>query len=130
MELLKQLKKDANGLVGAIVQDAATDEVLMFAFMNESAIQKTVETGLAHYYSRSRNKLWLKGESSGNTQKVVEMRVDCDMDCILIRVQQKGGACHAGYQSCFYRKVENGGDTLTIDRERLFDPDEVYKKKE
>lgn len=129
MELLSQLKKDDKGLVGAIIQDADNGEVLMFAFMNETAVQKCVETGLAHYYSRSRDKLWLKGESSGNVQEIVEMRVDCDADCLLLRVKQKGGACHTGYRSCFYRRIEDKGDTLVEDGEKLFDPDEVYGKK-
>lgn len=129
MELLNQLKRDSQGLVGAIVQDADTHEVLMFAFVNDEAVRKTIETGKAHYWSRSRGKLWLKGESSGNVQEIVEIRIDCDMDCLLYKVRQKGAACHEGYRSCFFRKVEPGGDTLAIQGDRLFDPAEVYGKK-
>ncbi len=116
-----------NGLISAITQDAETGQILMIAFMNEEAFNKTVETGKVHYYSRSRDKLWLKGESSGNIQEVREIRVDCDMDAVLIQVTQKGGACHEGYRSCFFRKVEDGG--LVVDGEKLFDPKEVYGDK-
>jgi phosphoribosyl-AMP cyclohydrolase len=97
------------GLVSAIAQDAASGEVLMQAYMNRDAWQKTLATGLAHYWSRSRNSLWKKGGTSGNTQEVKEIRVDCDRDCVLLKVIQKGGAaCHTGHRSCFYRKVEGG----------------------
>ncbi|MEP6827895.1 MAG: phosphoribosyl-AMP cyclohydrolase [Aestuariivirga sp.] len=99
---------DAAGLIAAIVQDAVDGTVLMFAHMNAEALQKTRETGLAHFYSRSRGKLWLKGESSGETFAVAEMRVDCDMDCVLLKVTPqgpKGVACHTGRRSCFYRRV-------------------------
>jgi phosphoribosyl-AMP cyclohydrolase len=112
------------GLVTAIAQNAETGEVLMVAFMNEEAFNKTLETGQAHYYSRSRDKLWLKGETSGNVQEVKEILVDCDQDAVVLKIGQKGGACHKGYRSCFYRKVENG--ELTEIAEQLFDPDEVY----
>ena len=121
--MIKMNFKD-KGLITAITQDAQTGKILMLAFMNEEAFQKTVETGNVHYYSRSRDKLWLKGESSGNVQKVREIRVDCDMDAVLIQVDQKGGACHEGYRSCFFRKIENG--ELITDGEKLFDPKEVY----
>jgi len=113
-----------DGLISAIVQDAETGEVLMTAFMNEEAFRKTVETGQAHYYSRSRDALWLKGESSGNIQKVRDILVDCDEDAVLLKVEQKGGACHMGYRSCFYRKLEQ--DELVEVGEKIFDPDEVY----
>ena len=101
---------DAAGLIGAIVQDAADGTVLMFAHMNAEALAKTQSTGLIHFYSRSRQKLWMKGESSGETFSVVEMRVDCDMDCLLIRVKAngKGSACHTGRRSCFYRRLRGG----------------------
>ncbi len=113
------------GLVPAIAQEAATGEVLMQAYMNEEAWLKTLETGVAHYWSRSRNKLWKKGESSGNTQEVKEIRIDCDEDCVLLKVRQIGNAaCHKGYRSCFYRRVENG--SLAVDGEKVFDPEEVY----
>jgi len=115
-----------NGLVPAVVQDDETGEVLMLAFMNREAWTATLETGNATYYSRSRNKLWVKGESSGNVQKVREIRIDCDDDTVLLKVKQIGGAaCHTGYKSCFFRKVENG-ELKTIG-EKIFDPKEVYK---
>jgi phosphoribosyl-AMP cyclohydrolase len=98
-----------HGLVPAIVQDYATREVLMLAFMNREAWEKSLETGIAHYWSRSRNMLWKKGETSGNIQEIREIRVDCDMDSVLLKVKQRGGvACHTGNRSCFYRRVENG----------------------
>jgi phosphoribosyl-AMP cyclohydrolase len=98
------------GLVPAIAQDAASGEVLMQAYMNREAWEKTLATGMAHYWSRSRNSLWKKGETSGHVQEVKEIRVDCDADCVLLKVIQKGGAaCHTGRRSCFYRKVESGG---------------------
>ena len=113
------------GLVPAIVQDAATGEVLMLAFMNELAWQKTLETGKATYWSRTRQKLWVKGETSGNVQTVKEIRIDCDNDTILLKVEQIGGtACHTGYRSCFYKKVEN--NEAVIDGKKIFDPKEVY----
>jgi phosphoribosyl-AMP cyclohydrolase len=116
------------GLLPAIVQDAATGEVLMLAFMNEAAWQATLETGKATYYSRSRKKLWIKGESSGHVQHVKEIRIDCDNDTILLKVEQVGGAaCHLGYRSCFFQKIENDGSS-TIIGEPVFNPEEVYKK--
>jgi phosphoribosyl-AMP cyclohydrolase len=99
---------DANGLMGAIVAEVASGEVLMFAFMNEEALARTLETGEAHFWSRSRQSLWRKGETSGNVLRVVEMRTDCDQDCLLIRVTiaGDGAACHTGRKSCFYRRIE------------------------
>ena len=115
------------GLVPAIVQDYETGDVLMLAFMNQAAWEATLETGKATYYSRSRDKLWVKGESSGHVQQVKEVRVDCDNDTILLKVEQLGGAaCHLGYKSCFFRKVTDG--KLETTEARVFDPDEVYKK--
>lgn len=115
-----------NGLLPAIVQDHETGEVLMLAFMNQAAWDATCESGKATYYSRSRNKLWVKGETSGHIQKVKEIRVDCDNDTVLLKVEQVGGAaCHTGYKSCFYRKVENG--TAETVEKPVFDPKEVYK---
>lgn len=115
------------GLAPAIIQDNATGEVLMLGFMNKEAWEKTLHTGKATFYSRTRHQLWVKGETSGNTQLVKEIRIDCDNDSILLKVDQVGGAaCHTGYKSCFYRKVENGElKTIGI---RIFDPQEVYKK--
>jgi phosphoribosyl-AMP cyclohydrolase len=115
------------GLVPAIAQDYRTGEVLMLAYMNREAFEETVATGRACYYSRSRKKLWRKGEESHNVQNVREIRIDCDRDTVLLKVEQVGGAaCHEGYCSCFFTKVED--DTLTIDCKRVFDPKEVYKK--
>lgn len=123
-------KFDANGLVTCVATDAVTSEVLMVAHMNEEALRKTIASGEAWYFSRSRGALWRKGETSGHVQRVVEMRVDCDQDAILIRVEQAGAACHTGRHSCFYRKVEgtDGGARLSfVDAERQFDPKVVYK---
>ncbi|HON39020.1 MAG: phosphoribosyl-AMP cyclohydrolase [Desulfomonilia bacterium] len=115
-----------NGLVPAIAQDWETGEILMLAYMNREAFEETLNTGRACYYSRSRSKLWRKGEESGNVQKVREVRIDCDRDTIVIKVEQVGGAaCHTGHRSCFYRKIENG--ELVEDGEKVFDPKEVYK---
>jgi phosphoribosyl-AMP cyclohydrolase len=113
------------GLVPAIAQDVESGEVLMMAYMNQEAWQRTLATGIAHYWSRSRNKLWKKGESSGNVQEVREIRIDCDEDCVLLKVRQVGGAaCHTGYRSCFYRRVQ--GQDLITEGERVFDPAEKY----
>ena len=119
--------KAEDGLVPAIVQDWQSGEVLMLAYMNEAAWRLTLETGLATYWSRSRQQLWLKGESSGNVQKIREIRVDCDEDTVLLKVEQVGGAaCHTGYCSCFYRRVED--DSLLVTAERVVDPAELYRK--
>jgi phosphoribosyl-AMP cyclohydrolase len=99
---------DANGLIAAIAQDSVTGEVLMLAWMNAEALEKTIETGRATYWSRSRTALWVKGETSGHTQEVIELRVDCDQDAVLLKVRQTGGACHTDRESCFYRRIENG----------------------
>jgi phosphoribosyl-AMP cyclohydrolase len=124
-------KFDASGLVTCVATDASTSEVLMVAHMNEEALRKTIATGEAWYYSRSRQALWRKGETSGHVQRVVEMRADCDQDAIWIRVEQTGAACHTGRHSCFYRKVEaaDGGARLSfVDAARQFDPKAVYGK--
>jgi phosphoribosyl-AMP cyclohydrolase len=126
---------DAAGLVTCVTTDAATGEVLMVAHMNEEALRKTIATGEAWYFSRSRQRLWRKGESSGHVQNVREMRVDCDQDAVWIRVDQAGGAaCHTGRRSCFYRAVTGGRDghaTLGfVDSSRVFDPAQVYRKPE
>ncbi len=116
----------AGGLVAAIAQDAETGEVLMMAWMNKEAYEETLKTGRACYFSRSRNKLWRKGEESGHVQEVREIFVDCDADTVLLKVHQVGGAaCHEGYKSCFFRKI---GDSVEIVGERVFDPKQVYKK--
>ena len=115
-----------NGLVPAIIQDQASGEVLMLGFMNEEALGETQRTGSAVFFSRSRNKLWRKGESSGHVLKVREIRVDCDSDTLLVRVEAMGpGVCHEGYRSCFYRKLENDG-AATVMEERAFVPEDVY----
>lgn len=115
------------GLVPAIVQDYLTNEVLMMAYVNEEAWLKTLETGKAHFWSRSRNTLWLKGESSNHYQIIKEILVDCDEDTVIYKVEQLGdAACHKGYRSCFFRRV--AGETLQITGEQVFDPAEVYKK--
>jgi phosphoribosyl-AMP cyclohydrolase len=117
----------SGGLVPAIAQDARTGQVLMLAWMNREAYEETVRSGRAVYFSRSRNKLWRKGEESGNVQEVREIYIDCDADTILLKVDQIGGAaCHEGYASCFFRKVEPDG--LRVVGERLFDPKVVYRK--
>jgi phosphoribosyl-AMP cyclohydrolase len=119
---------DAHGLVTAIAVDATSREVLMLAHMNAEALRLTLDTGFAHYYSRSRQKLWKKGETSGETQKLVEMRTDCDQDAILLMVEQQGhgGACHTGRRSCFYRAVDANGALKDAGVPRLFDPKAVY----
>ena len=119
--------KSDDGLIPVIAQDAETNEILMLAYMNEESWRRTLESGVATYWSRSRQKFWVKGESSGNIQKVKEILVDCDVDTVVLKVDQVGGAaCHKGYRSCFYRKIE--GDELVTVGERVFDPLEVYGK--
>jgi len=125
-------KFDADGLVTAVVTDAKSGDVLMVAHMNDDAIRKTIASGEAWYYSRSRKALWKKGETSGHVQRVVELRVDCDQDALWLKVEQQGaGACHTGRRSCFYRAVplgKTGGVTLEFrDAEKRFDPKKIYK---
>jgi phosphoribosyl-AMP cyclohydrolase len=132
-----QPKFGPDGLIPCITTDATTNEVLMFAFMNAEALAQTIKTKKATYWSRSRNKFWVKGEESGNVQLVKEIRVDCDQDVLLLKVENVGGAaCHNGYKSCFYRKLTAGAnaeDSATLKLEfttpRVFDPATVYKKK-
>lgn len=118
----------AGGLITAVTVDADDGEVLMVAYMNEEAFRLTLETGKVHYFSRSRNKLWKKGESSGNMQELVEMRVDCDLDAVVVRARQQGPACHEGYKSCFFRSVKDDG-TLQTRGERLMTPEQMYGSK-
>lgn len=121
--------KTFDGLLPAIVQDYRTNEVLMLAYINKSAWEKTLETGQAHYWSRSRKKLWLKGETSGHVQKIHQILVDCDDDTVVYKVEQLGGAaCHTGHRSCFFRQLD--GDALVTKEEKVFDPAIVYGKKE
>ena len=112
---------DDRGLVPAVAQDAGSGDVLMLAYVNREALDRTRETGLAHYYSRSREELWRKGATSGHVQRVREVRVDCDGDALLYLVDQSGGACHTGYRSCFYRRADG-----SVVGDRVFDPDDVY----
>jgi phosphoribosyl-AMP cyclohydrolase len=117
----------SGGLIPAIAQDNATGEILMLAYINKEAWEKTIETGIATYWSRSRNELWIKGMTSGNTQNIKEILIDCDLDTVIFKVEQIGGAaCHKGYRSCFYRKVED--DALVTVGEKVFDPQQVYHK--
>jgi phosphoribosyl-AMP cyclohydrolase len=131
-EGLKLMPKfDAGGLLTAVATDAASGEVLMVAHMNAEALARTIATGEAWYFSRSRGALWKKGETSGHTQRVLEMRVDCDQDAVVIKVEQSGGACHTGRRSCFYRAVplgKAGAVALTFCEDRVFDPKAVYAK--
>ena len=113
---------DDQALLPAVAQDADSGAVLMLAYVTREAVERTRETGLAHYYSRSREELWQKGNTSGHVQHVEEIRVDCDGDALLYLVDQEGGACHTGYESCFYRTVD--GETVG---ERVFDPEDVYE---
>jgi len=108
IDILKMVKFNADGLVPAVVQDIRTDEVLMLAYMNEESLRKTIETGKAHYFSRSRKKLWLKGETSGHFQNVRSISIDCDGDTLLLKVEQIGAACHTGHRSCFFTRIETG----------------------
>jgi phosphoribosyl-AMP cyclohydrolase len=114
-----------DGLVATVIQDATSGRVLMVGFMNEEAFRKTVETGFAHFYSRSRNKLWLKGETSGHRLVVKEISTDCDKDAVLLKVEAIGpGVCHEGYQSCFFRQLD--GKEWKVSEERAYDPNAVY----
>ena len=127
MSLLDSIKFNEAGLVPAIAQDATSGRVLMMAWMNEEAVFETFNTGFAHYYSRSRQQQWKKGESSGNVQEVKEVRMDCDNDTIVLKIKQVGdAACHTGHRSCFYKKFENGN--WIEEGELVFDPKEVYGK--
>ncbi len=120
-------KKSPDGLLPAIVQDHASREVLMLAYINEQSWEKTLETGKAHYWSRSRNALWQKGESSGHVQIIHDILVDCDADTVVFLVEQLGdAACHTGHRSCFYRRLVDG--ELVVEGKRLFDPEKVYGK--
>jgi phosphoribosyl-AMP cyclohydrolase len=113
-----------DGLIPVIVQDTISREILMLAYANEEALKITMETGFAHYYSRSRQKIWKKGEESGHVQRIVKIRVDCDEDCLVYEVEQKGAACHTGFPTCFYRLIDG-----TVIGKKVFDPQSVYKKR-
>jgi phosphoribosyl-AMP cyclohydrolase len=119
--------KKTGGLIPAIAQDYATGEILMLGYMNQEAFDATLSSGKATYYSRSRQTLWIKGETSGNLQRIKEIRIDCDDDTVLLKVEQLGGAaCHTGHRSCFHKKLENG--SIRVIGEPMFDPREVYNK--
>ena len=119
--------KKTGGLIPAIAQDYASGEILMLGYMNQEAFEATLASGNATYYSRSRQTLWIKGETSGNLQRIKEIRIDCDDDTVLLKVEQLGGAaCHTGHRSCFYKKLENG--SIRVIGEPMFDPKEVYNK--
>ncbi len=119
----------SGGLIAAIAQDAESGEILMLAWMNEDAWNATLATGEAHYWSRSRQKLWHKGESSGNVQKVLAIRLDCDSDAVILEIKQIGGAaCHTGRESCFYRRIVPGSSSVELCSPQVFDPAEVYKQ--
>ncbi len=122
-------KFDSNGLITAIAQDAKTNQILMVAYMNAEALDLTVQTGTATYFSRSRKKLWKKGEESGHVQKVEQILVDCDQDCLIVKVNVDEGQCHVGYQSCFYRSLKKGaGNEMEFIADKVYDPEKVYKK--
>ena len=126
MKLLDEIKFDDKGLIPAVIQDYQNGEVLMLAYMNRESLQKTLSSGKTHFWSRSRQKFWLKGESSGHVQEIKEVFIDCDMDTLVFKVDQKVAACHTGYRSCFYRKIE--GEGFTVVGEKVFEEGDVYKK--
>ncbi len=126
MDLLEKVSFNDAGLLPVIVQDINTGEVLMMAWMNREAVEKTLDTGKTHFWSRSRKRIWLKGEVSGHHQLVKEIRVDCDEDVLLIKVEQVKAACHTGYRSCFFRKVNEKGE-LELVAKKVFEPKKIYK---
>src|SRR6516162_10674763 len=126
MSLLDNLKFDGNGLIPAIVQEQKSGRVLMMAWMNRASLEKTIETGKTCFWSRSRQKFWTKGETSGHIQTVKDIAFDCDGDTLLIQVEQVGAACHEGYQSCFFRSVQEGGSGFGVTERQLETPDQIY----
>lgn len=129
MSFLDKLKFNADGLIPAIIQEQSTGRVLMMAWMNNEAVQKTMELGKTVFWSRSRQKYWVKGETSGHVQVVKDVAFDCDGDTLLIQVEQTGAACHEGYKSCFFRSIENQGSTFKITEPQLVKPEQVYRNK-
>jgi phosphoribosyl-AMP cyclohydrolase len=129
MSFYDKLKFNAEGLIPAIIQDQASGRVLMMAWMNRASLQTTLATGKTHFWSRSRQKFWMKGESSGHTQSVKDIAFDCDGDTLLIQVEQVGAACHEGYRSCFFRSVVPGGESDRVTEPQLKPPGEIYGKK-
>ena len=124
---MTSFKFDSQGLMAAIIQDADSGEVLMLAYMDKTAVERTLKEKKTVFYSRSRQKYWIKGETSGHIQEVTQVLTDCDRDTILIKVRQKGGACHLGYRTCFVHELNDGGDIVRITQEKMFDPEKVYK---
>ncbi len=129
MSVLDSLKFNADGLIPAIIQEKANGRVLMMAWMNRASIERTLETGRTHFWSRSRQKFWMKGESSGHVQRVIDLAFDCDGDTLLIQVEQTGAACHEGYHSCFFRSVRELGAGVETTETRLVNPEAVYGAK-
>src|SRR5580765_1869289 len=129
MSFYDKLKFNAEGLIPAIVQEQKTGRVVMMAWMNRASLESTLKTGKTHFWSRSRQKYWMKGEESGNTQTVKDVAFDCDGDTLLIQVEQNGPACHEGYNSCFFRSVETNGTDFKITEAQLLKPEQMYKKK-
>ena len=129
MKFLEKLKFNGDGLIPAIIQEQSTGRVLMMAWMNKEAVQKTVELGKTVFWSRSRQKYWIKGETSGHVQLVKDVAFDCDGDTLLIQVKQTGAACHEGYKSCFFRSIENKGDSFAVKEPQLVRPEQVYGNK-
>ncbi len=125
---MTEYKYNDQGLIPAIIQDADTGEVLMLAYMDKTAFERTLKEKKTVFFSRSRNKYWVKGESSGHTQDVQQVLTDCDRDTILIRVKQHGGACHEGYRSCFVNELDETSNIVRVTQQKMFDPDSVYKK--
>jgi len=125
---MRQVKFDRKGLIPAIVQDVDSGEILMVAYMNRQALERTLAAKKTHFYSRSRKKLWMKGESSGHVQRVKEIRLDCDGDSLVVKVSQRGGACHTGYASCFFRKLSLPRGRWLTKAKKVFDPESVYAK--
>jgi phosphoribosyl-AMP cyclohydrolase len=128
MSFFDQLKFDTSGLIPAIIQEQKSGRVLMMAWMNRASLEKTIETGKTHFWSRSRQKLWMKGEQSGNTQTAKDVAFDCDGDTLLIQVEQSGPACHKGYKSCFFRSMEGNGEMFKTTEPQLLRPERMYKK--
>jgi phosphoribosyl-AMP cyclohydrolase len=129
MSFYEKLKFTSDGLIPAIVQEASTGRVLMMAWMNRASLESTIATGKTHFWSRSRQKFWMKGEESGHTQTVKDIAFDCDGDTLLIQVEQVGAACHEGYKSCFFRSVQEKGADFKVTEAQLQKPEEIYKKK-
>ena len=127
MKFLDDLKYNSDGLIPAIIQEQSTGRVLMMAWMNRASLQSTLDTGKTHFWSRSRQKFWMKGETSGHTQAVKDISFDCDGDTLLIQVEQNGAACHEGYKSCFFRSGGTDGSDVQVTETLLVDPETVYK---